>query len=77
VAGVLGGNFLGDPEDFGLDAAFPALFFVLLASQLKSRQQIAAAVLGGAIALACVPFTRAGVPIIAAAFACFAGWWKR
>src|SRR5688500_15213166 len=35
VLGVIGGDFLGDPEDLGLDAAFPALFLVLLVSQLK------------------------------------------
>jgi 4-azaleucine resistance transporter AzlC len=77
VVGVLGGDFLGDPEDLGLDAAFPALFLVLLVSQLKTRQAVAAAVGGAAIALALVPFTRAGIPIIAASVACLAGWWKR
>lgn len=77
VVGVLGGDFLGNPEDLGLDAAFPALFLVLLVSQLKTRQAVAAALAGGAIALALLPFTRAGIPIIAASFACLAGWWKR
>lgn len=75
--GVFGGDFLGDPNDLGLDAAFPALFFVLLLSQLKTRQGVAAAIAGGAIALALVPFTKAGVPIVAASLACFAGWWRR
>lgn len=77
VAGVLGGDFLGDPEDLGLDAAFPALFLVLLVSQIKSRQGVAAAAAGAAIAIALVPFTRAGVPVIAASLACLAGWWRR
>ena len=77
VLGVLGGDFLGDPEDLGLDAAFPALFLVLLVSQLKSRPAVAAAVCGAAIALALVPFSQAGVPIIAASLACLAGWWRR
>ncbi|MGB4863735.1 MAG: AzlC family ABC transporter permease [Tepidiformaceae bacterium] len=77
VAGVLGGDFLGDPKDLGLDAAFPALFLVLLVSQLKTRQAVAAAVAGGLIALALTPFTKAGVPIIAASAACLAGWWRR
>lgn len=77
VLGVLGGDFLGDPEDLGLDAAFPALFLVLLVSQLKTRQAIAAAIGGAAIALALVPFSQAGVPIIAASLACLAGWWRR
>ena len=77
LIGVLAGDVLGDPEDLGLDAAFPALFMVLLVSQLKTRQAIAAAVGGAAIALALVPFTKAGVPIIAASAACLAGWWRR
>jgi 4-azaleucine resistance transporter AzlC len=77
VIGVLGGDFLGEPEDLGLDAAFPALFFVLLVSQLKVRQNVAAALAGGAIALALAPFTKAGVPIIAASAACVFGWWRR
>ena len=77
VAGVFGGNFLGDPRDYGLDAAFPALFFVLLVSQLKSREGAVAALAGAGIALLLVPFTRAGVPIVAASLACFAGWWRR
>jgi len=75
--GVVGGDFLGDPEDLGLDAAFPALFFVLLASQLKKRQNVAAALAGGAIALVLAPFAKAGVPIIAASAACVFGWWRR
>jgi hypothetical protein len=36
-----------------------------------------AALLGGGIALALIPFTPAGVPIIAAAAACLAGWRPR
>lgn len=77
LIGVFGGDLLGDPKDFGLDAAFPALFFVLLVSQLKSRQAIAAAVGGAAIAITFVPFSKAGVPIVAASLACLFGWWRR
>ena len=35
------------PADLGLDAAFPALFLALLVPQVRSRQALAAAVLGG------------------------------
>jgi 4-azaleucine resistance transporter AzlC len=73
VIGVLAGDVLGDPEDYGLDAAFPALFLALLIPQLRSRTHIAAALLGAAIALALVPFTSPGVPIIAASAACLVG----
>lgn len=73
VIGVLAGDFVGDPTRLGLDAAFPALFLALLAGQLEGPRTKAAAVLGGAIALALVPWAPAGVPIIAAAAACLIG----
>jgi 4-azaleucine resistance transporter AzlC len=73
VAGVAAGGALGDPEDLGLDAAFPALFLALLVGQLSSRRAVAAALLGGAIALALIPVAPAGVPVIAATAACLIG----
>lgn len=74
VIGVFGGDLLSDPNALGLDAAFPALFLALLAPQLRSRRALIAAITGAAIALALTPFTRPGVPIIAAAFGALAGW---
>ena len=74
AVGVVGGEGLGDPESLGLDAAFPALFLALLVPQIGSRRAFAAALAGGAIALALLPFTPAGVPIIAATAACLLGW---
>ena len=75
--GVFGGGLLGNPERFGLDAAFPALFLALLVSVVKTRREIAAALAGGAIALAFLPFARPGVPVIAASAVCLVGLWKR
>lgn len=72
--GVLAGDLLGDPERLGLDAAFGALFLALVASQVRSRRAAAAAVLGGAIALALLPVAAPGVPIVAASVACLLGW---
>jgi 4-azaleucine resistance transporter AzlC len=72
--GALVGDRLGDPERYGLDAAFPALFLALLVPQVTSRRALAAALVGGAIALVLVPFVPAGVPIVAATAACFIGW---
>jgi 4-azaleucine resistance transporter AzlC len=77
VIGVIGGERLGDPAALGLDAAFPALFLALLTFQLRSRRAVAAAVLGATIAIALVPFTPAGVPIIAAAAASLIGLVRR
>jgi 4-azaleucine resistance transporter AzlC len=73
MAGVLGGKALGDPEALGLDAAFPALFLGLLVRQLTSRRAVAAALLGGAIAIVLIPIAPPGVPIIAAVAACLIG----
>jgi hypothetical protein len=42
--------------------------------QLTGRRELEAAVLGGAIALALIPFTPAGVPIVAGAAACLLGY---
>ena len=56
-----------------MDGAFPALFLALLMPQLTTHRARVAAVLGGAIALALIPFTPAGVPIVAASTACLLG----
>jgi branched chain amino acid efflux pump len=77
LLGAVGGEALGDPENIGLDAAFPALFLALLAPQLRSRRPVAAALLAAAIALALVPVTPAGIPIIAASAAALLGWRSR
>lgn len=67
VFGALAGSLIGDPEALGLDAAFPAGFLALLGPLLDSRAARLSAVCGAVIALALLPFTPAGVPIIAAA----------
>jgi 4-azaleucine resistance transporter AzlC len=77
VIGAIGGRALGDPAALGLDAAFPALFLALLLPQLATRRALTAALLGAGIALALVPFTPAGVPIIAAAAAALIGLVRR
>lgn len=71
--GVLGARSI-NPETFGLDAAFPAVFLALLAPQLRSRRALAAAVVGAATAVALTPIAPAGVPIIAASAGILVGW---
>lgn len=75
--GVFGGDILGDPKRLGLDAAFPALFLVLLITLTVSRRAIAAAVAGGLIALVLLPIAPAGVPVIAAGAVCLVGLRRR
>jgi 4-azaleucine resistance transporter AzlC len=72
ILGVLGGGALGDPEAYGLDAMFPALFLALLVGLVKDRRTLRAALAGGAIALLLLPFAPAGVPVIAAVAGVFA-----
>lgn len=77
AVGVFAGKALGDPKALGLDGAFPALFLALLVPQLRSRTAAMAALLGGAIALALIPVSPPGVPIIAASAACLLGLRRR
>jgi predicted branched-subunit amino acid permease len=71
--GAFAGNLVGDPRAWGLDAAFPALFLVLLSPHLRSRDGRMTAALGAAIALAATPFVPAGLATVAAAAASLVG----
>ena len=77
VVGVLGGDFIGNPERLGLDVIFPAFFLTLLAEELRSASRSARAVIvaliAAVLALALVPFAPPGVPVIAACAAAFLG----
>ena len=64
--GVLAGDVIGNPDDFGLDAIFPAFFLALLANELRDRHSVGAAVTGAALALSLTPFVPPGVPVLAA-----------
>jgi 4-azaleucine resistance transporter AzlC len=68
------GTFLGalvgtniDPNDFGLDAAFPVLFIAMLAPHLRTPQGRKAALFGGVVTVALAPFLPVGLPILVAA----------
>jgi 4-azaleucine resistance transporter AzlC len=75
AVGVAGAAAIKDPADLGLDAAFPALFLALLAGQVRSRRDLAAALAAAAVAIATVPVLPAGLPLVAAATVCLAGLW--
>jgi 4-azaleucine resistance transporter AzlC len=75
--GALGGNLLGDPDRLGLDAIYPAFFVALLVSEARSRRARSAAALGALIALALVPFTPAGVPVLVASLGALIGLPRR
>jgi 4-azaleucine resistance transporter AzlC len=77
VLGALGGGALGDTDRFGLDAIYPAFFAALLLKELRTPRARGVALAGGVIALALVPVTPAGVPILAAGAAALVGLTRR
>ena len=64
LLGALAGTAMGDPRDYGLDAAVAAAFLGLLWPRLNSGGARFTALLAAAVALGLVPFTAAGLPII-------------
>ncbi len=62
--GALATSALPDPKVFGLDAAPPAAYLALLAPRLRAREPLAIAMAAGLVALICVPFVPAGVPLL-------------
>ena len=72
--GVFAGDLIGDPAKLGLDALFPAFFLCLLVEgELRPGMPAVVAAVGAAVALALIPFTPAGVPVIAASAAALVG----
>ncbi|WP_260430985.1 AzlC family ABC transporter permease [Nocardioides sp. LS1] len=67
AVGAVAGTAIGDPRDYGLDAAVGAAFLALLWPRLHSALHRWVAVAAAAVALGAVPFTAAGVPVLAAA----------
>jgi predicted branched-subunit amino acid permease len=73
AAGVVGAGALGDPMALGLDSIFVAFYAALLAEEARGRAPVAAAALGGALALALLPVAPAGVPVVAASLGALLG----
>ena len=65
-AGAVGGEAIGDPRTYGLDAAVGAAFLALLWPRLSGGTQRLAALLAALLALGLVPLTTPGVPVLAA-----------
>ena len=66
AVGAVGGQVLGDPRTYGLDAAVGAAFLALLWPRLGDRRSQVVAGCAVLVALALVPLTPAGVPVLAA-----------
>ena len=70
---MLGGSLLGDPKALGLDAMFPAFFAVLLFSEARDRRADHRGRAGRGDRVPLMPFTPAGIPVVAAACAALIG----
>ena len=64
LIGALATHALPNPKVLGFDAAPPAAFLALLAPRLRSREPMAIAIVAGVVALVCLPFVPAGVPLL-------------
>lgn len=73
IVGALVGDLMGDPETYGLDVLFPVFFISILLAELRRPEARVAAMVGGGIALALVPLTPAGIPVLAAGAAALIG----
>jgi 4-azaleucine resistance transporter AzlC len=71
--GAFGVAAVADPAALGLDAAFPAMFLVLLRPHLARPRAWQVALLGAALALALTPLVPPGVAVMAAAGAVVVG----
>jgi 4-azaleucine resistance transporter AzlC len=72
LIGALAGEAI-DPLTYGLDAAFPAGFVVLIGPHLRTARGRQAALIAAGLVLVTTPFLRPGMPILVAALAILIG----
>jgi 4-azaleucine resistance transporter AzlC len=75
--GVVAGDVIGNPDDLGLDAIFPAFFLALLVNELRDGLSVGAALIGAALALALVPVAPPGIPVLVACAGAALGLMRR
>jgi 4-azaleucine resistance transporter AzlC len=66
VIGVVAGGVMGDPDRYGVDAAFPAGMFALLLPALREGGAVRVALGGALLALLAAPFLPPGLPVLVA-----------
>jgi predicted branched-subunit amino acid permease len=67
LVGALVGDAIGDPKQYGLDAAASGAFLALLWPRLRRREPVAVAIVAAVVAAVLVPVVPVGIPVIAAA----------
>jgi predicted branched-subunit amino acid permease len=77
LGGAVVGDLLGDPKQWGLDAAAAAAFLALLWPRLRDGQARAVAAAAVVVATVLTPITPAGLPVLAAAAAAVVIGWRR
>jgi 4-azaleucine resistance transporter AzlC len=73
VLGAYGGDLLGDPDRWGLDAVFPTFFLGLVIAELRDPRSRTVAATGARGASTLAPYPPAGVSVLAAASAALLG----
>lgn len=66
LIGAVAGGAMGDPDTFGVDAAFPAALLALIMPSLRDRTGLKVALAGMVLALVATPFLPAGLPVLVA-----------
>jgi len=64
AVGTFLGDVLGDTQQLGLDAVFPAALLAIIGNLLRTRDGRTAGIAGGLLCLVLVPIAPAGLPII-------------
>ncbi len=77
VVGAVFGDALGDTHRLGLDAIYPVFFLSLLIAELRDPTSRWVAAGGALLALALVPFTPPGIPVLAASAVALFGLVRR
>ena len=77
IIGAFGAKSLGNPSQWGLDAAVPAAFLGLVWPRLKDRKSWVVSLTALILALSLTPLLPAGVPIISCALLAIVVGWRR
>ena len=64
VAGIVLGSAVGDPDRFGLDAAFPAALVALILPRFADPAARRVAAVGASVAVAATFVAPAGLPVL-------------
>ncbi len=73
LVGLFLGNIMGDTDQWGLDAVFPAALLSIIGSLLRRSEGLLAGVTGAVACLALIPFAPGGLPILASSLGAVVG----